>query len=103
MMARIVFPRLFWFGSKEFSMRYLLVQKRSYVKPPNGMAHLPPIIAKQLTLETIFSAKWPPHIRAEGGQVEPVLGRRVATERIAYFPYDPFWFNPRWPTSSEAR
>jgi hypothetical protein len=38
MMARIVFPRLFWFGSKEFSMRYLLVQKRSYVKPPNGMA-----------------------------------------------------------------
>jgi hypothetical protein len=41
---------------------------------PNGLAHLPPIIAKQLTLETTFSTKWPPRTRAEGGQVEPVLG-----------------------------
>ena len=35
----------------------------------NGLAHLPPIIARQLTLKTTFSAKWPPHTRAEGGQV----------------------------------
>jgi hypothetical protein len=26
--------------------------------------------------KTTFSAKWPPHPRAEGGQVEPVLGRK---------------------------
>jgi hypothetical protein len=24
--------------------------------------------------KTTFSTKWPPHPRAEGGQVEPVLG-----------------------------
>jgi hypothetical protein len=41
---------------------------------PNGLAHLPPIIAKQLTLKTTFSTKWPPQTRPEGGQVEPVLG-----------------------------
>jgi hypothetical protein len=41
---------------------------------PNGLAHLPPIIARQLTLKTTFSIKWPPRTRAEGGQVEPVLG-----------------------------
>jgi len=41
--------------------------------PPNGMAHLPPIIARQLTLKTTFSAKWPQRTRNEGGQVEPVL------------------------------
>jgi len=40
----------------------------------NGLAHLPPIIARQLTLKITFSAKWPPHPHAEGGQVEPVLG-----------------------------
>jgi hypothetical protein len=40
----------------------------------NGLAHLPPIIAGQLTLKATFSAKWPQHPRAEGGQVEPVLG-----------------------------
>src|SRR3972149_3159549 len=39
------------------------------------MAHLPPIIARQLTLKTAFSTNWPPHTHAEGGQVEPVLGR----------------------------
>jgi len=42
--------------------------------PPNGLAHLPPILAGQLTLEITFSAKWPPQTRAEGGQVKPVLG-----------------------------
>jgi len=41
---------------------------------PNGWAHLPPIIARQPTLKTTSSANWPPHPRAEGGQVEPVLG-----------------------------
>jgi hypothetical protein len=45
-----------------------------FSQPPNGLAHLPPIIAKQLTLKTTFSTKWPPQTRAEGGQVEPVLG-----------------------------
>jgi len=44
---------------------------------PNGMAHLPPIIAKQLTLKTTFSANWPPRTHAEGGQVEPVLGKQI--------------------------
>jgi hypothetical protein len=40
----------------------------------NGLAHLPPVLARQLTLKTTFSTKWPPHPSAEGGQVEPVLG-----------------------------
>jgi hypothetical protein len=40
----------------------------------NGLAHLPPDLASQPTLKTTFSTKWPPHPRAEGGQVEPVLG-----------------------------
>jgi len=44
---------------------------------PNELAHLPPVIAGQLTLETTFSTKWPPRTRAEGGQVEPVLGGTV--------------------------
>jgi len=39
------------------------------------MAHLPPILARQLTLKAIFSTQWPPRPRAEGGQVELVLGR----------------------------
>jgi hypothetical protein len=38
------------------------------------MAHLTPIIARQLTLENIFSSKGLPLTHAEGGQVEPVLG-----------------------------
>jgi hypothetical protein len=29
---------------------------------------------KKKLLENTFSTKWPPHPRAEGGQVEPVLG-----------------------------
>lgn len=41
---------------------------------PNGLAHLPPIIARQLTLKITFSTKWPLRTHAEGGQVEPVLG-----------------------------
>ena len=43
-------------------------------KRPNGLAHLPPIIARQLALTTTISGKWPPRTSAEGGQVEPVLG-----------------------------
>jgi hypothetical protein len=41
----------------------------------NGTAHLPPVLARQLTLKTTFSTKWPPHTHAEGGQVKPMLGR----------------------------
>jgi hypothetical protein len=41
----------------------------------NGLVHLLPIITRQLTLRIIFSTQWPPHSRAEGGQVEPVLAR----------------------------
>jgi hypothetical protein len=37
------------------------------------------ILASQVTLKTTFSAKWPPHTRAEGGQVEPMLGTQTAT------------------------
>jgi len=43
----------------------------------NGLAHVPPIIARLQSLKTTFSTKWPPHPRAEGGQVEPVLARIV--------------------------
>jgi len=43
------------------------------LKPPNGLAHLPPDLARQENLKTTFSTNWPPHTRAEGGQVEPVL------------------------------
>jgi hypothetical protein len=39
----------------------------------NGMALLPLIIARQLTLKTTISVKCPPHTRVEGGQVQPVL------------------------------
>jgi hypothetical protein len=41
------------------------------------MAHLPPDLESQVTLKTTLSAKWPPRTRAEGGQVEPVLERRL--------------------------
>ena len=34
-------------------------------------------LASQVTLKITFSTKWPPHPRAEGGQVEPVLGTSV--------------------------
>jgi hypothetical protein len=40
----------------------------------NGLAHLPPDLAKRLTLKIPFSTKWSPHPRTEGGHVEPVLG-----------------------------
>lgn len=39
----------------------------------NGLAHLPPDLARQENLKTTFSTNWPPHTRAEGGQLEPVL------------------------------
>jgi hypothetical protein len=57
----------------------LIANKTILTHPLNGLAHLPPIIARQLTLEITFSAKWPPRFRAEGGQVEPVLGRFCKT------------------------
>jgi hypothetical protein len=38
------------------------------------MAHLPPDLAEQESPKTTDSAKWPLQTRAEGGQVEPVLG-----------------------------
>jgi hypothetical protein len=41
------------------------------------VAHLQPIMARQLTLKTAFSGEWPPQNHAEGGQVEPVLGSRT--------------------------
>jgi hypothetical protein len=41
------------------------------------MAHLPPVMARQLSHQAAKLAKWPPHPRAEGGQVEPVLARWV--------------------------
>jgi hypothetical protein len=34
----------------------------------NGSAHLPPILARRHSAKITFSAKWPPHPRAEGGQ-----------------------------------
>ena len=50
---------------------------------PNGLAHLPPIIARQLTLKITFSIEWPPRTRAEGGQVEPVLGGQHRLGKVA--------------------
>jgi hypothetical protein len=45
---------------------------------PNGLAHLPLIIARREGLKTTFSTEWPQRTRAEGGQVEPVLGSSSA-------------------------
>jgi len=38
--------------------------------------------------KTTFSSKWPPHPRAEGGQVEPVLGSGGMTVAGSGFPPD---------------
>jgi len=53
------------------------------------MAHLPPIIARQMTLEITFSTEWPPRTtpiaehpgaqHREGGQAEPVSGGVAVT------------------------
>jgi hypothetical protein len=43
------------------------------------LAHLPPDLARQQSIKTTFSAKWPPHSRAEGGPVEPGLGGNLLT------------------------
>jgi hypothetical protein len=40
----------------------------------NGLAHLTPILARRQSAKITFSTQWPPHPRAEGGQVEPVFG-----------------------------
>jgi hypothetical protein len=44
------------------------------IVPPNGLAHLPPMMAKQDGLKITFSTEWPPYIHAEEGQVRAVLG-----------------------------
>jgi hypothetical protein len=44
---------------------------------PNGLAHLPPVLAKQQIQKTNISYKVPLRTYAEGGQVEPVLGRHL--------------------------
>jgi hypothetical protein len=41
---------------------------------PNGLAHLPPMMANRQSIKTAFSAKVLLRTHAEGGQVEPVLG-----------------------------
>jgi hypothetical protein len=41
---------------------------------PNERAHLPPVIARQLSHQATKLAKMPLRTHAEGGQVEPVLG-----------------------------
>jgi len=41
---------------------------------PNGLAHLPSILTKTRWRKITASTKWPPQTRAEGGQVQPVLG-----------------------------
>ena len=46
------------------------------------MAHLTADLNKVRLRKITFSAKWPPHPRAEGGQVEPVLGRFAAIVTI---------------------
>jgi hypothetical protein len=51
---------------------YPIWDKHSYL--PNGLAYLPPDLAEQACAKVAFSDKWPPRTRAEGGQVEPVLG-----------------------------
>jgi hypothetical protein len=50
------------------------------------MAHLPPIIARQLILKTTFSTKWPPRTHAEGGHVEAVLVDLI--KRLSLCPCD---------------
>lgn len=51
--------------------RFFSLDKNS---PPNGLAHLPPIIARRQSLKNYFSGKVPLRTHAEGGQVQPVLG-----------------------------
>jgi hypothetical protein len=41
--------------------------------PLTGLAHLPPMMARQLSHQAIKHAKMPARIHAEDGQVEPML------------------------------
>ena len=69
-----------------------LKQGRFSLAKPNGVAHLPLTIARQLTLKTTFSTKWPPRTRAEGGQVEPVLGSFLGWMVSCFqLPFFSFW------------
>jgi len=46
-------------------------------QPPNGLDHLPPVLARRQNHDSMKTGKWPTHTSAEGGQVEPVLGGAV--------------------------
>ena len=41
--------------------------------PLNGLAHLPPVMARQLSQLAIKHAKMPAHTHTESGLVEPML------------------------------
>ena len=43
----------------------------------NGLAHLLPGLAGRQNRQSVKTGKCPPRTRAEGGQVEPVLGRLI--------------------------
>ena len=45
-----------------------------FSRTPDGLAHLPPIVTRRLTHISTKLRQKPLRNRAEGGQVEPVLG-----------------------------
>ena len=47
---------------------------RTTTGQPNGLAHLPPMMARQLSHQAKKLTKTPLRTHAEGGQVEPVVG-----------------------------
>jgi hypothetical protein len=53
---------------------FRFLRNLAHVQPPNGMAYLPPTLARQQIMKIIFLGKVPLHTQAEGGQVQPVLG-----------------------------
>jgi hypothetical protein len=50
---------------------------------PNGLAHLPPVLARQPPHPSTIHCKAPLRIHAEGGQVEPVLGVSCPQKALA--------------------
>jgi hypothetical protein len=52
----------------------IIVNNEAISCQPNGLAHLPPVMARQQNPKSTFSTKMPLRTYAEGGQVEPMLG-----------------------------
>jgi len=51
-----------------------MISCRAGALAANGLAHLPPFLARRQTYNSTIFCKVPLHTHAEGGQVEPMLG-----------------------------